>query len=144
MLIYIEGNILEVIEQTPVMARARYTYFDLHRKVRSTGGMKGDPFTTRMSDKDVEWIKTHYVPRAIENEEKKFTTDKILGIMATADMMEDGSYERLTRGEMVKERAKRMQTMRFRNQIPTAADLAAAEKVIWKGGVRTDTNFQNF
>jgi hypothetical protein len=144
MLIYLEGNVLEVIEKNPLSNSPKHTYFDLAKKMRSTGGMKGAPLTTKMSDADVQWVRTHYVPRAIDNADQKFTTDKILGIMATAEMVEDGSYERLTRTEMVKERARRMDIMRFRKQIPSAADLAAAERVIWKGGIRTDTNFQNY
>lgn len=144
MLIYLEGNVLEVIEKTPFSTTPKHTYFDLNKKMRSTGGRKGDPLTTALSDTDVQWVKKHYLPRAMDNVEQKFTTDKILGIMATAEMIEDGSYERLPRSEMVKERAKRMEVMRFRNQIPNASDLAAAERVIWNGGIRTDTNFQNY
>lgn len=121
-IIHVKESILSFID-----TKVSHFYYDLNKKTQSSLGRLGDRCDRPMSERDVEWVKRHYLPKAkppaaeVAKDPGVLTSAQHASISAyvTASMEQDGFYSSHSREQCAAERL-----IRYETQEATLRELA--------------------
>lgn len=130
-----------------------FWYYDLEKNLKSLTGKEGEVPLAPITDAQLSWIQTYYVPLAQKQREAReaqaaaraaaesgdllaaiepgiLEKARRWSLLVTASLVADGSFDRLTKDEVRIERSARYEAMRVTRRMPTDEEVASANLII--------------
>ena len=160
---FLENKFLSVKEMIHsfVGTEVSFCYYDLDNRLKSCLGKEGETPSMAMSEADFSWVQKHYIPLAAKQKAEKdaqaeanridpwsvnpqrFEAARRWSFLATASLVKDGSYETMTREEIMIERNVRYDALKATLRIPTDQEISVARKIISDHEPNSNTSDQN-
>lgn len=150
----LENGTLQVIETIHSWCdtQTKFWYYDLENGLQSTHGKKDEVPSTPMTVTRLEWVKSNYIPLAVKQKEQRdlaaanlaeqairdpFSVDpdrfekaRRWSTLITASLIKDGSYDSMTREQIVAERVVRYEALKLTLRMPADSEIRAAQMII--------------